>query len=152
MLTLAALLLLPGGIAAADAHHTFVLKCGGGGFVGRYLSGEESRVTVTPAGGFTMEDDEEWTLDDAIPIMNMLFEWQYEKTENVASAQKYYTAMVNGKETKVWHTVTTCTVILKNKNLAESEKYNTDYAVQNKGRYHSILPSFPAACNLKNSL
>ena len=64
LLFLAALLLLPGGIAAADAHHTFVLKCGGGGFVGRYLSGEESRVTVTPAGGFTMEDDEEWTLDE----------------------------------------------------------------------------------------
>ena len=34
LLFLAALLLLPGGIAAADAHHTFVLKCGGGGFVG----------------------------------------------------------------------------------------------------------------------
>ena len=66
---------------------------------------------------------EEWTLDDAIPIMNMLFEWQYEKTETVASAQKYYTAMVNGKETKVWHTVTTCTVTLKNKNLSHAPVY-----------------------------
>ena len=66
---------------------------------------------------------EEWTLDDAIPIMNMLFEWQYEKNETVTSAQKYYTEIAGGKETKVWHTVTTCTVTLKNKNLSHAPVY-----------------------------
>ena len=72
---------------------------------------------------FAYNNGEEWTLDDAIPIMNMLFEWQYEKTETVTSAQKYYTEIVGGKETKVWHTVTTCTVTLKNKNLSHAPVY-----------------------------
>lgn len=66
---------------------------------------------------------EEWTLNDAIPIMQMFFDWQYEKTETVTSAQKYYTEIVNGVETKVWHTVTTCTVTLKNKNLSHAPVY-----------------------------
>ncbi|MBQ9262859.1 MAG: C40 family peptidase [Clostridia bacterium] len=66
---------------------------------------------------------EEWTLDDAIPIMQMFFDWQYEKTETVTSAQRYHTEIVNGVETKVWHTVTTCTVTLKNKNLSHAPVY-----------------------------
>ena len=66
---------------------------------------------------------EEWTLDDAIPIMRMFFDWQYEKTETVTTEQRYHTESVNGVETKVWHTVTICTVTLKNKNLSHAPVY-----------------------------
>lgn len=66
---------------------------------------------------------EEWTLDDAIPIMQMFFDWQYEKTESLTSVQRYHTEIVDGVETKVWHTVTICTVTLKNKNLSHAPVY-----------------------------
>ena len=66
---------------------------------------------------------EEWTLDDAIPIMQMFFDWQYEKTETVTTEQRYHTEIVDGVETKVWHTVTICTVTLKNKNLSHAPVY-----------------------------
>ena len=66
---------------------------------------------------------EEWTLDDAIPIMQMFFDWQYEKTETVTTQQRYHTEIVDGVETKVWHTVTICTVTLKNKNLSHAPVY-----------------------------
>lgn len=66
---------------------------------------------------------EEWTLDDAIPIMDMFFAWQYERTETVTTEQRYHTEIVNGVETKVWHTVTICTVTLKNKNLSHAPVY-----------------------------
>lgn len=66
---------------------------------------------------------EEWTLDDAIPIMQMFFDWQYEKSETVTTEQRYHTEIVNGVETKVWHTVTICTVTLKNKTLSHAPVY-----------------------------
>ncbi len=66
---------------------------------------------------------EEWTLDDAIPIMQMFFDWQYEKTETVTTQQRYHTEIVNGVKAKVWHTVTICTVTLKNKNLSHAPVY-----------------------------
>ena len=66
---------------------------------------------------------EEWTLDDAIPIMQMFFDWQYEKTETVTTEQRYHTEIINGVETRVWHTVTICTVTLKNKNLSHAPVY-----------------------------
>lgn len=66
---------------------------------------------------------EEWTLDDAIPIMDMFFAWQYERTETVTTEQRYHTEIVDGVETKVWHTVTICSVTLKNKNLSHAPVY-----------------------------
>ena len=66
---------------------------------------------------------EEWTLDDAIPIMQMFFDWQYEKSETVTTEQQYHTEIVNGVDTKVWHTVTICTVTLKNKTLSHAPVY-----------------------------
>lgn len=66
---------------------------------------------------------EEWTLDDAIPIMQMFFDWQYEKSESLTSVQRYHTEIINGVETRVWHTVTICTVTLKNKNLSHAPVY-----------------------------
>ena len=66
---------------------------------------------------------EEWTLDDAIPIMRMFFDWQYEKTETVTSVQRYHTETVNGEPTQVWYTVAICNVTLKNKNLSHAPVY-----------------------------
>ena len=66
---------------------------------------------------------EERTLDDAIPIMDMFFAWQYERTETVTTEQRYHTEIVDGVETNVWHTVTICTVTLKNKNLSHAPVY-----------------------------
>jgi len=57
-----ALILLLAGTAAADGHHTFMLKCSGGGYVGRVRAGEMSEVRPEPAAGFTLEEDREWTL------------------------------------------------------------------------------------------
>ena len=61
---LSALLLLVSGPAAADEHHTFLLKCTGGGFAGRSASGVRSEIILEPANGFTTEDDREWSLDE----------------------------------------------------------------------------------------
>ncbi len=66
---------------------------------------------------------EQWTIDDAIPIMDMLFEWQYERHDSTVTTMKYYTEIVNGKEEKIWHPVTTSTVTLKNKNLSHAPVY-----------------------------
>ena len=48
LLLLFLMILLAAGHAAADEHHTFVLKCGGGGFVGRSASGVQSAVIPVP--------------------------------------------------------------------------------------------------------
>lgn len=69
------------------------------------------------------KNGEEWTIDDAIPVMNMLFEWQYERSDTSSSTLKYHTEIIDGKETKVWHTVTTCQVTLKNRNLSHAPVY-----------------------------
>jgi cell wall-associated NlpC family hydrolase len=66
---------------------------------------------------------EEWTLEDAIPIMDMLFEWQYERKDTTTSTLRYYTETVDGKETIVWHTVNISQVTLKNKNLSHAPVY-----------------------------
>ena len=55
--------LLPAAFASAEEHHTFVLPCGGGGFVGRYTGGRMSEVIIAPAAGFAPEEDREWTLE-----------------------------------------------------------------------------------------
>lgn len=66
---------------------------------------------------------EEWTLEDAIPIMDMLFEWQYKRKDTTTSTLRYYTEIVDGKETIVWHTVNISQVTLKNKNLSHAPVY-----------------------------
>ena len=48
VLFLTAALLLVAACAAAEEHHTFVLKCTGGGFVGRPASGTRSEITAVP--------------------------------------------------------------------------------------------------------
>ena len=63
ILLFAVLLLLTAGSAAAEEHHTFVLRCAGGGFVGRVSSGKMSEVVPEPAEGFSTED-RDWTLEE----------------------------------------------------------------------------------------
>ncbi|MCR5566266.1 MAG: C40 family peptidase [Clostridiales bacterium] len=58
------ILLLAAGAAAADEHHTFALNCGGGGFVGRSASGEQSMVIPVPDEAFSAGEDREWTLEE----------------------------------------------------------------------------------------
>ena len=58
------MLLLAAGAAAADEHHTFALNCGGGGFVGRSASGEQSMVIPVPDEAFSAGEDREWTLEE----------------------------------------------------------------------------------------
>ncbi len=41
----------------------------------------------------------------------------------MTTEQRYHTEIVDGVETKVWHTVTICTVTLKNKNLSHAPVY-----------------------------
>ena len=64
LLVLAVFLLLSAGCASAEEHHTFVLPCSGGGFVGRSYTGAQSTVAAVPDEAFTTEDDREWTLEE----------------------------------------------------------------------------------------
>ncbi len=57
-------ILLTAGTAAADEHHTFVLKCGGGGFVGRSASGEQSAIVPVPDTVIAAGEDREWTPEE----------------------------------------------------------------------------------------
>ena len=57
-------MLLAVSFAAADEHHTFELKCSGGGFVGRYIPEKRIDVIPVPETGFTGEDGREWTMEE----------------------------------------------------------------------------------------
>lgn len=76
---------------------------------------------------------EEWTIDDAVPIIEKYFAWQYKKTETVTSEQRYRTVIVDGEETQEWFTYTTCTVKLKNKILSHAPVYTMSR--ENMGLY-----------------
>lgn len=76
---------------------------------------------------------EQWTIDDAVPIINKYFDWQYKKTETVASEQRYRTVIVDGEETQEWFTYTTCTVKLENKILSHAPVYTMSR--ENMGLY-----------------
>ena len=76
---------------------------------------------------------EEWTIDDAVPIINKYFDWQYKKTETVTSEQRYRTVIVDGEETQEWFTYTTCTVKLENKILSHAPVYTMSR--ENMGLY-----------------
>jgi len=56
-------LLLAAGSAAAEEHHTFVLKCGGGGFVGRFTNGKMAEVIPQPEETISTEE-RDWTLEE----------------------------------------------------------------------------------------
>ena len=76
---------------------------------------------------------EEWTIDDAVPIIEKYFAWQYKVTEKVTSEQRYRTVNVDGEETKEWFTYTTCTVTLENKILSHAPVYTMSR--ENMGLY-----------------
>ena len=76
---------------------------------------------------------EEWTIDDAVPIINKYFDWQYKKTETITSEQRYRTVIVDGEETQEWFTYTTCTVKLENKILSHAPVYTMSR--ENMGLY-----------------
>ena len=64
VLFLAAVLLLAG-TAAAEEHHTFVLQCSGGGFVGRPASGQRTEITAVPETEIETES-RDWTLEELL--------------------------------------------------------------------------------------
>ena len=105
-------------------------------------------------------NSEEWTADSAMPVIDMLFEWQYEKEVTITTEQRYHTEIVNGKETKVWHDVTTCTITLKNRNLSHAPMYIMDeqrvgmYALymSTLGNMPDVFAGWPHASTLKEPM
>lgn len=63
VLLLTVLLLLAAASAAAEEHHTFVLRCAGGGAVGRTLTGRMNEVVPVPEEVFSA-GDRDWTLEE----------------------------------------------------------------------------------------
>lgn len=84
---------------------------------------------------------EQWTIDDVYGTLEMLFRWQYEKTETIATEIRYRTEWREGTrivtdpvtgetrtetyayEEEVPYTYSICTVTLKNKNLSHAPVY-----------------------------
>lgn len=84
---------------------------------------------------------EPWTIDDVYGTLEMLFRWQYEKTETLATETRYLTECREGTrivtdpvtgetrtetytyEEEVPYTYSICTVTLKNKNLSHAPVY-----------------------------
>ena len=95
VLFLAAALLLLAGSALADEHHTFVLKCAGGGFIGRYTAGKRSDVIPVPETLITAEDDNEWTLDELRQLPDFRLE---------GAALRFTATSVQG--TELWYALT----------------------------------------------
>ena len=103
---------------------------------------------------------EEWTADSAMPVIEMLFAWQYEKEVTITTEQRFHTETVNGRETKVWHDVNICTITLKNKNLSHAPIYIMDeervgmYALymSTLGNMPDIFAGWPHASALKEPM
>ncbi len=103
---------------------------------------------------------EEWTAESAAPVLQLLFDWQYEKEVAVTTEQRYHTETVNGKETKVWHDVNICTITLKNKNLSHAPIYIMDeervgmYALymSTLGNMPDVFAGWPYASALKEPM
>lgn len=84
---------------------------------------------------------EQWTIDDVYGTLEMLFRWQYEKTETIATEIRYRTEWREGTrivtdpvtgetrtetyayEEEVPYTYSICAVTLKNKNLSHAPVY-----------------------------
>ena len=87
---------------------------------------------------------EEWTIDDAVPIMDMLFDWQYSKSEIITSQQLSRTETVDGVEKQVGYIETTCYVTLVNNNLSHAPVYIMgDEKVGLYALYMSTLGNMP---------
>lgn len=87
---------------------------------------------------------EEWTMDDAVPIMDMLFDWQYSKSEIITSQQLYRMETVDGEEKRVGYLETTCYVTLVNNNLSHAPVYIMgDEKVGLYALYMSTLGNMP---------
>ena len=103
---------------------------------------------------------EEWTADSAMPVIEMLFHWQYEKEVTLTTEQRYHTETVNGKQTKVWHDVNICSITLKNKNLSHAPMYIMDeervgmYALYMSalGNMPDVFAGWPHASVLKEPM
>ena len=103
---------------------------------------------------------EEWTVDSAMPVIDMLFEWQYEKEVTITTEQRYHTETVNGRETRVWHDVNICTITLKNKNLSHAPIYIMDeervgmYALymSTLGNMPDVFAGWPHVSTLKEPM
>lgn len=74
-----------------------------------------------------VKNGEQWTIDDAMPIIEKYFAWQYVKAETITTQTKYRTETVDGEEVSVPYTETTCTVRLKNKKLSYSPVYTMSH-------------------------
>ena len=93
VLFLAAVLLLAG-TAAAEEHHTFVLQCSGGGFVGRPASGQRTEITAVPETEIETES-RDWTLEELLALPDFRLE---------GAALRFTAASVQG--TDLWYALT----------------------------------------------
>lgn len=76
--------------------------------------------------------------------MDMLFDWQYSKTEIITSQQLYGTETVDGEEKQIGYTETTCFVTLVNNNLSHAPVYIMgDEKVGLYALYMSTLGNMP---------
>ena len=74
-----------------------------------------------------VKNGEEWTIDDAMPIIEKYFAWQYVKTETITTETKWKTEYIDGEKVDTPYTETTCTVRLKNKKLSYSPVYTMSH-------------------------
>ena len=90
------------------------------------------------------KNGEEWTIDDAVPIMDMLFDWQYSKTEIFTTQQLYRTETVDGEEKRIDYSEVTCYVTLVNNNLSHAPIYvMSEEKVGLYAMYMSTLGNMP---------
>ena len=74
-----------------------------------------------------VKNGEQWTIDDAMPIIEKYFAWQYVKTETITTETKWKTEYIDGEKVDTPYTETTCTVRLKNKKLSHSPVYTMSH-------------------------
>ena len=94
LLFLTAALLLVAACAAAEEHHTFVLKCTGGGFVGRPASGTRSEIIAVPETEIETEA-KDWTLEELRALPDFRLE---------GAALRFTATSVQG--TDLWYAMT----------------------------------------------
>ena len=101
-----------------------------------------------------------WTADSAYPVIDMLFQWQYQKEVTFTTEQRYATETVNGRETLVRYDVQICTVTLKNNTLSHAPLYLMDeervglYALymSTHGNMPEVFAGYPHASVLKEPM
>ncbi len=103
---------------------------------------------------------EAWTADSAYPVIDMLFQWQYQKEVTFTTEQRYATETVNGQETLVRNDVHICTITLKNNALSHAPLYLMDeervglYALymSTHGNMPEVFAGYPHASALKEPM